>query len=526
MSEKSAFGASTEKTWRGVAWRNERVHAAFLLWGRDAGELRATVAPLTGPGGAKIDARVRWIDETLASDFFEGVYDPVKWPSRPVGDILDDAQPFALNDRGFRSVWVSCRTPAETPAGLYRGEFVVTSPGGRIAFPLELTVLKACLPKEKKFHLDIWQTPWTVARYYGVKPFSKEHYVRLEPIFRELADAGQKTITTTITDYPWNVRPNIDSARSMVRYVRRRDGSWHADFSVMDEYVAFAERCGLGPQIHCYSLVKFQRHRDYQFFDEATGKEASLEFDVGSPEYEAYWGPLLRQLTEHAREKGWIGRLYVAMDELPPADVAAAGAILARHAPGVKLQMAGDKAPSSFKDVVIDSYSKGLHEPASFDEEFSKEAAARRSAGYLTTAYVCCAPRRPNALVMSPLVEQRWIGLFLAAFRLDGFLKSTSHRWTPSLDPRVDSHCLPEFPCGDSFLLYPGPLASPRWESLVDGFEDWEKIRLARESGRMTPELAAALDRIKPGRFLKSDEKTVREDVASVLAALNAAMDM
>jgi hypothetical protein len=32
------------------------------------------------------------------------------------------------------------------------------------------------------FFLDLWQQPWAVARYHGVKPFSPEHYRVLEPI--------------------------------------------------------------------------------------------------------------------------------------------------------------------------------------------------------------------------------------------------------------------------------------------------------------------------------------------------------
>jgi len=109
----------------------------------------------------------------------------------------------------------------------------------------------------------------------------------------------------------------------------------------------------------------------------------------------------------------------------------------------------------------------------------------------------------------------------LAAKGLDGFLKSTSHRWTPAVDPLVDSSCLPHFPCGDSFLLYPGPRASLRWESLRDGFEDFEKIALLREKGRITPALAAALGRIDYARFLAGDTAAAQRDVDAVCAAID-----
>ena len=121
------------------------------------------------------------------------------------------------------------------------------------------------------------------------------------------------------------------------------------------------------------------------------------------------------------------------------------------------------------------------------------------------------------------LHEQRWLGLYVAAKGFDGYLKSTFFRWPVNTNPLEDTHCLPGLPCGDSFLVYPGPRLSLRWESLVDGIEDAEKIRILREKGRMTSELTAALLRIDMPRYVRSDEAAVRADVEACLAALDQA---
>ena len=521
ITATNARGDENNKEWHGVAWRNERIHAAFSVWGEGTNaDIRVEAEGLAGPGGASIPVRVRWVRETLASKFFGGKWDPARYPLFPVGDILDDEQPFALTDRGFRGIWVTAKPPHNARPGIYSGVLRVMRGGETLEFPLSLEVLAATLPAKKAMYLDIWQTPWTVARYYNVKPFSPEHYARLEPIYRELADAGQRTITVTITDYPWNVRPNIDTVRSMVRYVKRRDGTFQADFSLLDSYVDFAKRCGLGPQIHCYTIVKFHRNDDYWYDDEVSGKPLCIHGQPWSAEYEAYWSPLLRQLEAHAREKGWEGETYIALDELPEKETAAAADIVRKYAPSLKFQMAGNIGPSHYKGVQIDNYSQGMHKPEFFTPEFLDEVANRRRAGLRTTVYVCCAPRRPNCLVLSPLVEQRWIGLFMAAKGFDGFLKSTSHRWTPAVDPLKDSSCLPHFPCGDSFLLYPGMRSSVRWESLRDGFEDFEKVAALRASGLFTPKLEAALGKIDYFRFRSGNEAAARADVNQVLAAI------
>ena len=510
----------TNAAWRAAAWRNERVHAPFVI--RGAAEEKgftARVEPETARDVAVFGAdavQVRWVRETLASASYRYPWVWVDIPEHKVGDILDPSQPFALTDRAFRALWVTVKTPPDVAPGTYRASLVVKDAAGaeeRCALAIE--VLPMTLPSRRRMYLDIWQTPWTVARYYNVKPFSPEHYARMEPIFRELAAAGQKAITATVTDYPWNIRTNIDTPRAMVGYVKRRDGSFVADFSTLDEFVAFAKRCGIGPQIHCYALVKFQKHRDYWYHDEATGKEAHVDCDPGTPEYEAYWGPLLRQLEAHAREKGWIGDIYVALDELPPREVALTAALVKKYAPSLKFQMAGDVNPAGFGDVQIDNYSQSLR----FDyvsREFLAEAARRRERGLLTTYYICCIPERPNSFLTSPLVEQRWLGLFAVAKGLDGFLKSTSHRWMSNVDPLVDASCKPGWAPGECFLIYPGPLLSLRWEMMVDGFENYDKVSILRESGRMTPRLQSALKWIDYQRLLEGKTSDLERIVGNV----------
>ena len=230
----------TNAAWRAAAWRNERVHATFVIRGAAGAEgFTARVEPETVRDAAVFGAdavQVRWVRETLASANYRYPWVWVDIPEHKVGDILDPSQPFALTDRAFRALWVTVKTPPDVAPGLYRASLAVKdAAGAEVRCGLAIEVLPMTLPPRRKMYLDIWQTPWTIARYYGVKPFSPEHYARMEPIFRELAAAGQKAITATITDYPWNIRTNIDTPRSMVRYVKRRDGSFVADFTTLDE---------------------------------------------------------------------------------------------------------------------------------------------------------------------------------------------------------------------------------------------------------------------------------------------------
>jgi hypothetical protein len=70
------------------------------------------------------------------------------------------------------------------------------------------------------------------------------------------------------------------------------------------------------------------------------------------------------------------------------------------------------------------------------------------------------------------------MGWHAAAAGLDGFLRWAWDNWPA--DPARDARHF-RFPAGDTFLVYPGPLASIRMERLREGFVDYEKLRIVRD---------------------------------------------
>ena len=62
--------------------------------------------------------------------------------------------------------------------------------------PFEIEVVNRTLPEPQKwaFHLDLWQNPYAVARYYQVPLWSKEHFDAMRPIMKMLANVGQRLL--------------------------------------------------------------------------------------------------------------------------------------------------------------------------------------------------------------------------------------------------------------------------------------------------------------------------------------------
>ena len=486
-----------KRSWSGVAWRNERVNAQFALWTREsADQVRVKVSDLVSASGTipASACRTRFVRYVLSSQTNR---DGVKvHPEKLIGDCLDTAEEVDMPANSFRPFWLTVDVPADAKPGRYAGTVTAVAQGGRkVEFAVSLEVQNRTLPapKDWKFFLDLWQHPLAVARYHGVKPWSKDHFSLLGPLLRELASIGQKTITATLTDLPWN-HQNFDPYYTMVKHVKGADGKFTHDYGIFDEWVAFAESCGLGPQIHCYTMVTWGNLVHY--IDGATGDRVAEKLVPGTPEHEAFWGPFLAEFEKHVEAKGWLGRTYIAIDERSREELMASATLLKKYAPGLKIQMAGNRPPSTFEGIEIHNYSQSMRADH-VSPAFKAEVKERRAKGFTTTTYICCGPPRPNTFTFSPYAEQQWLGLYAAAQGFDGMLRWAAFNWPR--DPLFDTSFNPHhgsWAPGDTFLVYPGPRLSVRWENLRDSIENFEKIRILREAGASTPSLEAALAKI------------------------------
>ena len=403
-----------------------------------------------------------WRGETVAArvpDFCElgfapkgikvrrGVLKSVKYAPTPGSlqrlEVYDRVAWGAVGD-GPRVVEIS--VPADARPGVYDCGM------------MRVTVVDRVLPpaKEWKFYLDLWQHPWASARLAKAKPFSKEHYAAMKPVYELLATAGQKTITVPLLDQPWD-HQCFDAYHSMFK-----DGD---DFRLFDEYVQFCLDCGLGPDISCYSLCPW-----------------TLGKTIDEAELEKRWGAFLDKFAAHVKAKGWFEHTLMSLDERAPEDVAKVAAFVQRHAPGMRLSIAGNRKPSDFKGIKIDIYSQVL-DADHVTTNFLAEAAERRAKGLVTTHYVCCSPNRPNTFLDSGDGEAFWLGASPAFLGLDGFLRWAWNSWpqNPVADASYGS-----WRSGDAFLCYPKGQPSWRFLELRNGIVAAEKARILREQGALS----------------------------------------
>ena len=382
---------------------------------------------------------------------------------------------------------------------------------GRYEFgQLVVTVLDRTLPpaREWKYYLDLWQHPWAVARAKGVKPFSPEHYAAMEPLWKMLADAGQKALTVTLVDQPWN-HQCYDAYGSMVVRRKGADGRWSFDYSLFDEYVEFGRKCGIGPDIACYTMCPWGYKVDYFGAD---GRQVRVAAKPGTPFFDEYWGAFLPDFERHLREKGWLANTYIAMDERSPEDLTYIAKFVRRVAPGFKIAMAGNRKPSEYNGIEIGSYSQLL---GHVSKDFLGEVPARQKEGNVTTYYVCCSPERPNTFMNSGLGEAFVCGFYPAAAGLDGLLRWAYNSW--GADP-VNDMTYPRWTAGDVALVYGDGSASWRFLELRNGIVAAEKFRILREQGGRDADLDALASKFDARQLMKgADYEALQRAVSDIV---------
>ena len=415
----------------------------------------------------------------------------------PVADRITGDNPTSMEAGSVRGLWLTVQVPQDAKAGTYKGTVELVRNGKKTRYSYAVNVLDRTLPapKEWGFHLDLWQNPYAIARVHNVELWSKEHFDVLRPYMLKLASAGQKAITATLIDRPWDGQ-TYDPFGSMVTWVKKADGSWWYDFTIFDRWVEFMMSCGIDKEITCFSMIPWKL--SFRYYDQATHSHKYINCAPGEEAYTQFWGGMLNAFAAHLKEKGWFDKTFISMDERSLQQMQAAIKVIKEYAPGMKISMAGNYHPeieSDIYDYCLDIFAYGAYTP--------ELLAKRRAEGKVSTYYTCCSAEYPNLFTFSDPADAAFIALEALAKDLDGYLRWAYNSWT--VTPEKDSR-FTAWPAGDTYVIYPFSISSIRWERLVQGIQQFEKYKIllaeAENSGNVSR--VKALKRLLEGIDVKS----------------------
>lgn len=464
------------------AWKNERINAQAVLWTKaDLEDATITVSELKNgssviPASAIKTNFVRYVMTDELNKNKKGACskrpDKTEWDSSLVADVLDIVKVRDIKAYTTQPIWLNIWVPTDARTGKYKGTLTVSGKNFKaMDLQFEVQVLNRTIPapQEWALHLDFWQNPYAIARYYQVPLWSKEHFDVMRPFMKMLADIGQRSITTSIMHKPWAGQTE-DHFDSMVFRMKKLDGSWEYDYTVFDQWVEYMmNEIGIKDMISCYTMIPWALSFDY--FDQATNRIQFINAKPGEAAYSEYWGTFLKDFSRHLREKGWFEKTAISMDERPMEAMREAIKVIKEADPEFKITLAGNY----HEEIQADLYYLAIPYGQKYPEKVKAE---RKQKGQYSCVYTCCSEAFPNIFTFSDPAEATWTPIHALAGGYDGFLRWAIHSWVA--DPLRDSR-FRSWGAGDTYTVYPGPRSSIRFERFTEGLQNCEKIRILRE---------------------------------------------
>ena len=461
-----------------TAWKGERLGVEALIeCNEELGPLYVSLSDFTNAKGRKVEmpgSSAMFMRYVVANNCRDCSYQTDDIPAITLPDMIDlPGLSRTIPSGSVCPVWCTVEVPRNIASGRYTATLSLKQEKSKKAVAeinLSIDVLDRTLPEPKDyaFYLDLWQQPYAISRYYGVKAWSDEHLELLKPYAEYMARAGQKTVSTILFYEPWGEQSN-DKFEPMVETTRNTDGSWSFNYDIFDKYVEFMADNGIDRNIECFTMIPWDMN--FRYRDAATGEYRFLEAPSYSAEYRELWTATLKSLRAHLMEKGWFDKSIIFMDERGRDQMMDAVSVLKEATPDFKVGLAGEY----HKELVDLLYNYTLGNRCFFTAE---ELERRHQKGLVSLMYTCCTTAQPSQFTSNPPADGAYIPVYCTATGFDGYLHWSFQNWNN--DPMNDTRFF-KFGSGDTFFIYPDGRSSIRYERMLEGIQLSEKIRLLRQ---------------------------------------------
>jgi len=513
-SDKSGANAVA----RPELWAASNQHVSFQLAVRSSQTQRMLTADVTPPedhqGQKILTVTIHPVGYVVVGSHStdtpdeELVGEAPGWYPDPIVDF-----PIDLKPNQTRSFWITIHVPPNAKPGDYRTEITVNA-GGHLLVRSEfrLNVVEAAVPEERSLKVTNWFSlnDKVSRQFYGISAFSPEWWTLVENVGRVLADHRQNVVLTPLMDL---VQPSL------------QNDDLHYDFANLDRWVETFQRAGTIGTIEGSHLLGraggYHGALQAEIFQVVNHQIKKVSLPPDDPDVTTFMTKFLPALNSHLEEKGLKTRyLQHILDEAhgnEPESYAKMAALVRRYLPGIATIDAVDAA--HMPELVQQNCDVWVPLLGRFDSQMAI-LRQRGQAGKETWFYTCLTPRGKylNRLMDFSLVKVRLLQWLNFKLQLTGFLHWGGNFWTP--DPLKDTQPVINdntqlLPPGDAFIVYPdrarrSVLSSIRLETMREGIEDYELLRLLQARGHAEAERIATTavssftDYVRdPGEFRK-----------------------
>ncbi len=424
---------------------------------------------------------------------------PLDNPVRPAPgdfpDALSNNTTLTVPANTTQPIWIRAFAPTSTPAGVYTGTATVVTDAGNTSVPVTVDVKNVAIPNsnDSSFTLSMWMSAFgslgddtgdpnaqdTIQQYYGYARYSTDWWALMNNIAVSMTQYRQNDLPIPLVTSLMDGGSTLDAA-----------GTYHFNWTRFDQIVQFFIDRHMVKQLEGFWWY-------YGIYSDGSAKtEIIARNSAGNPvrtyapsdgagvsNWDSQFLPALR---DHINAKQWDGMFWMHIaDEITDAQVSrytAAVQTVRTIWPAVRISDANniessEEAVAAKESFLIPSLitadaNRGFY--SSVGKPFWLYTANIPTGSYL------------NRFIDQPVYAERemmWYGYQLGA---TGYLHWAYNNWQFTMAQQSEK--------GDGWIVKPDPdhhtvKATIREESLRDGIEDWELLKII---GQTKPALAKA----------------------------------
>ena len=325
-----------------------------------------------------------------------------------------------------------------------------------------------------------WQANQPIADWQQVPVWSDEHYKALTPYVELMKRAGQKGINVTV----FNDEHQSTNYQPLIKWKKGLNNQMRADFTQFDLWVKFLMENGISSQLDCF-VFNPEGDNKLIYLDERNNELIRKQLDVVQDR--KIMEQCLKEIINHLKEQNWFGKAVFAIDKGDTETISNLKHLLQEIEPDIKMELvAHDWTSGLLKDVYAANVPSGF---STLKEWFK----LRHQQGLETSYELESNVAYPNTYIHSPSAEASWLGWYAAAQGLDGIHIDNFNNWGQK--PLFDARML-KASSGSNYLIYPGARSSIRFERLIEGLQDYEKVLVLREQ-QLTQESAENIQNLE-----------------------------
>lgn len=379
--------------------------------------------------------------------------------------------------------------PAHQPSGIYSGLIRIKSDEGSETIRLLLRVYDFTLPETLSMGLNFWTFPRYYAQQYRCAVGSDKFWQIAGIYAKDLKAHGQDIISLL----------NVSSA-SPIKWIDwqiAENGESRFDFSLLDEWIRIHKEAGIDKGIELECSIS---NTNFELYDLKRKKRINSNFPVGSEKFNRHWGRMLTALARHLREKGWMKGVMIKpadeiREEFVPKWRSMARLVKACDQDFLTTEALGfgRQGLLGYCDVFV------MHAWCGMD--FIPQI---KKAGAQAWWYFSCDCDNPNFFLKNDWIEARAVPWLTWQRQLQGVLRWSYSYWPK--DPFEDAYCGMTLPAGDCYMVYPGPdgpITSVRWETLREGSQDYEYLKIFHDCIKKLPHKKQEKQKKQAETFIK-----------------------